>query len=86
MHLLNIYLNIVFGIALGLLLDRVVDLMGLSSILRIFVQFNLNLLVYLGLSMVYTKVGFVDLESSIFFVSVFLGSQKHLFGVIHELI
>lgn len=79
------YLNIVLAIIFGLFVDKIFNKIN-NKFLRIILQFTVNIIVIRYINLIYSSFNLDSINKSVFFVSVFLGSQKFLFNNIHQLI
>lgn len=79
------YLNITLAIIIGLMVDKVFNKIS-NKILRIISQFTVNIIIIKYINLIYSSFNLDSINNGVFFVSVFLGSQKFLFNNIHQLI
>jgi len=88
MKLLQIYFDLILTIFFGLLIDkslnRIKNLMG-HKVLRIFIQFSLNIFIIWLFNQFYTLLNIQSITNDVLFVSVLLGVQHSLFMDIYTL-
>lgn len=80
-----IYLNIAVAVFFGLLVDNLMDKIFSENykILRIFIQFTLSIFIIRGMVYLYNKFKIVlNIEESLFFVSIYFAVQQSLFSQI----
>lgn len=80
------YINLFIAIFLGLFVDKFFQKLHLNhKILRIFLQFTVNIYIILKINFYYRKLHFDYVQHGLFFVSVFLAVQQNLFNIIQKL-
>lgn len=82
----HMYLNLSLAIILAFSIDFLIDNLKLSSVyFRIFIQFTIDLVIIVYVNQLLNFYEFNDLDSSLFFIPIFIGSQTSLLEAIRSL-